>query len=53
MMLDHLGEHGPARAIEAALLRTFADGVKPRDLGGVATSSEFADAVIARLTVPT
>ena len=49
MMLDHLGEHAAARCIEHALLKTFESGVKPRDLGGCASSAVFTDAVIAHL----
>lgn len=49
MMLDHLKEHTAARSIEAALQATFRDGIKPRDLGGSASTQEFTRAIIARL----
>jgi isocitrate dehydrogenase (NAD+) len=48
MMLDHIGEVDAARRIRAALDRTLSDErVRTRDLGGTATTSEFADAVAA------
>jgi isocitrate dehydrogenase (NAD+) len=50
MMLDHLGQYQRADRIRAALEFTIRDGVCiPHDLGGSATTDEFADAVIAKL----
>ena len=50
MMLDHLGQAKRADRIRAALEFTIRDGVTvPHDLGGSASTDEFADAVIAKL----
>jgi isocitrate dehydrogenase (NAD+) len=49
-MLDHLGEAGAAERLRHALVATLRDdGIRTRDLGGHATTVEFADAVIRRL----
>ena len=50
MMLEHLGESEAAQRIRNALLRIYRDGkhLTP-DLGGRATTKEFAGAVIAAL----
>jgi len=46
MMLDHLGEREASDRIRAALKRVLLAGqVRTRDLGGQATTTEFADAV--------
>jgi isocitrate dehydrogenase (NAD+) len=46
MMLDHLGERQASDRIRAALKRVLLAGqVRTRDLGGQATTTEFADAV--------
>ena len=46
MMLDHLGERGTAERIRGALSRVLTEGrVRTRDLGGTASTTEFADAV--------
>jgi isocitrate dehydrogenase (NAD+) len=53
MMLDHIGEADAATRIRAALDRTLSDGrVRTRDLGGTATTSEFADALAAAVGRP-
>jgi isocitrate dehydrogenase (NAD+) len=50
MMLDHLGDTDRAQQIRRALEGTIRDGkVLTRDLGGTATTTEFTDAVMARL----
>jgi len=50
MMLDHLGEQSTARCIEKALFRVYRQGRHlTRDVGGPASTVEFADAVIAAL----
>jgi isocitrate dehydrogenase (NAD+) len=53
LMLRHLELPDYADRIEAALLATFADGVRTGDLGGSATTSEFARAVSERLRTAT
>ena len=46
MMLDHLGERQASERIRAALTRVLTEGqVRTHDLGGTATTTEFADAV--------
>jgi isocitrate dehydrogenase (NAD+) len=46
MMLDHLGERQASVRIRGALDRVLTEGeVRTRDLGGTATTTEFADAV--------
>ncbi len=49
LMLRHLGKGEVADAVMAAVVRTLADGVKTRDLGGTASTTEFTEAVVARL----
>lgn len=50
MMLDHLGHGGCARTVREALEHVVREGrVLTRDLGGTATTHEFADAIIARM----
>ena len=50
MMLDHLGDSPRAQRIRRALEGTIREGqVLTRDLGGTATTTEFTEAVIARL----
>lgn len=50
MMLDHLGEVAAARTLDGAVRDVLADGaVRPRDLGGTATTNEVASAVLSRL----
>ncbi|MBC7785019.1 MAG: isocitrate/isopropylmalate dehydrogenase family protein [Burkholderiales bacterium] len=52
MMLNHIGETAIAEKIKTSYNRVLADG-KPntltRDLGGTASTSDFAEAVIAKL----
>jgi isocitrate dehydrogenase (NAD+) len=51
MMLEHIGQEGCARTIRAALDQVVREGwTLTRDLGGTATTREFADAIIARMT---
>ncbi len=46
MMLHHLGERAAAARVEDAVIRSIRDDeVKTRDLGGTATTSEFAEHV--------
>jgi isocitrate dehydrogenase (NAD+) len=50
LMLDHVGKKPMAQRIRAAADRALRDdGVRTRDLGGKATTAEFARAVIKRL----
>jgi len=50
LMLRHLGEREAADRIENAMLAVFAEGtVRTRDIGGTAGTSEFTDAIIAKL----
>ena len=46
MMLDHVGERAASERIRSALTRVLSEGqVRTPDLGGTATTTEFADAV--------
>lgn len=49
LMLRHLGEQEAADRVQQAVEQTIADGIRTRDLGGTASTSEFTDAVIARV----
>ena len=50
LMLRYLGEKGAADRIENAVRDIFAGGeIRTRDLGGTATTGEFANAIIANL----
>ena len=47
LMLTHIEERQAAEKIENAMLKVFAEGkVRTRDIGGSATTNEFADAII-------
>ena len=49
-MLDHIGESQAARRIETALVRVLATPDKTtRDLGGKASTTEFAHAIVLAL----
>jgi tartrate dehydrogenase/decarboxylase/D-malate dehydrogenase len=47
MMLDHLGQPEAARALTDAFEAALAAGIRTRDLGGTASTTEFTDAVLA------
>lgn len=50
LMLRHIEERDAADKIEKAMLQVFEEGkVRTRDIGGTATTDEFADAIIAKL----
>jgi isocitrate dehydrogenase (NAD+) len=50
MMLQHLHEDALAQRIKSAYVQVLADGqTLTRDLGGSATTEQFADAIIARM----
>src|SRR5438094_4916836 len=50
LMLQHIGERAAADKIESAMLKAFEDGkVRTRDIGGTASTDEFADAIIEKM----
>jgi tartrate dehydrogenase/decarboxylase/D-malate dehydrogenase len=49
MMLDHLGEAAAAQSLTGAFESALAGGIATPDLGGSATTLEFAQEVRARL----
>jgi isocitrate dehydrogenase (NAD+) len=50
LMLEHVGHMEPARRMRTAMDQVLKlDGVRTGDLGGTATTVQFADAVVARL----
>jgi isocitrate dehydrogenase (NAD+) len=50
LMLNHIEERAAATKIETAMLKVFEEGqVRTRDIGGTASTDEFADAIIANL----
>ncbi len=50
LMLRHIDERAAADKIEDAMLKVFAEGqVRTRDIGGTATTDEFADAIIGKM----
>jgi methanogen homoisocitrate dehydrogenase len=49
MLLEHLGDRENAFRIEGAVERTLASGLKTRDLGGKAGTSEMGKAILAAL----
>lgn len=49
LMLDHAGLADCARRLRGGIDRALADGIKTPDLGGTATTSQFGDAVAARV----
>jgi isocitrate dehydrogenase (NAD+) len=49
MLLDHVGEQATATKVRNAVLTALNSGAKTRDLGGTASTKEYADAVIAAL----
>jgi isocitrate dehydrogenase (NAD+) len=52
LMLRHLSERQAADAVETAMLKVFQEGtVRTHDIGGTATTTEFADAIISKMEV--
>jgi len=51
LMLRYLGKEQIADRVMAAITATLEAGVKTRDLGGTASTSEFTEAVVANLGV--
>jgi isocitrate dehydrogenase (NAD+) len=49
LMLRHIGEGAMADRIMKAVVATLASGVRTRDLGGTATTMEYADAICRQL----
>jgi isocitrate dehydrogenase (NAD+) len=50
LMLRHIAERDAADKIERAMLKVFAEGkIRTRDIGGTASTDEFANAIIARM----
>ena len=50
MMVEHLGEHEIAKAMEGAIAEVIAEGkVRTYDMGGEATTLDMAKAVAAKL----
>ncbi|HEY6046614.1 MAG TPA: isocitrate/isopropylmalate dehydrogenase family protein, partial [Pyrinomonadaceae bacterium] len=50
LMLRHIEERSAADRIEKAMLKVFAAGkIRTRDIGGDATTKQFADAIIATM----
>jgi isocitrate dehydrogenase (NAD+) len=50
MMLDHLGERDAAQRVRDAVVATIRDdGIRTGDLGGKATTMEFATHVAGRV----
>ncbi len=50
LMLRHIDERAAADKIETAMLSVYREGqVRTRDVGGTASTNEFADAVIAHM----
>ena len=49
-MLRHIDERAAADRVENAMLKVFAEGeVRTRDIGGTASTDEFADAIIEKM----
>jgi tartrate dehydrogenase/decarboxylase/D-malate dehydrogenase len=49
MMLEHLGETDGAELVMAAIRKVLREGPRTPDLGGVATTEEVGDAIVAAL----
>jgi tartrate dehydrogenase/decarboxylase/D-malate dehydrogenase len=49
LMLEHLGEDDGARRLMAALESVCREGIRTRDLGGTASTTEVGEAVAARV----
>ncbi|MDD1695229.1 MAG: isocitrate/isopropylmalate dehydrogenase family protein [Methanoregula sp.] len=50
MLLDYLGDKSGAGRIESAIGRVLAQGIRTRDLGGLAGTREFGDAVVREIS---
>ena len=49
LMLDHVGETERAKRLRNSVVKVLNGGAKTRDLGGTATTDQFASAVIAAI----
>ena len=49
LMLRHLGKEDIANRVMAAITATLESGVKTRNVGGTASTSEYTEAVVANL----
>jgi len=49
LMLRHMDKSHVADRVMGAIRQTLSDGVKTRDLGGTASTTEYTEAVVARL----
>jgi len=50
LMLRHIDERAAAEKIENAMLKVFTEGkVRTRDIGGTASTDEFADEIIGKM----
>jgi isocitrate dehydrogenase (NAD+) len=50
LMLNHIEERKAAEKIEQAMLAVFAEGkIRTRDIGGSASTNEFADEIISKM----
>jgi 3-isopropylmalate dehydrogenase len=52
MLLDHLGEHEAAAAVLDSIGRAITAGVKTRDMGGQARTTDVGDFIAAFLRNP-
>lgn len=50
MMLRHVGEASAAMAIDAAIAEALAEGCATTELGGSATTAEFTQAVVSKIS---
>jgi len=53
LLLQHIGEHDVAKALEQAIDRTLAGTILSPDLGGKATTSQVVDEVLRKLEATT
>ncbi|BAS18493.1 isocitrate dehydrogenase [NAD] regulatory subunit B, mitochondrial (plasmid) [Arthrobacter sp. Hiyo8] len=49
MMLEHLGHADAARHLQEAFEAVLRDGVRTRDIGGTASTTEFTSAVLSMI----
>jgi tartrate dehydrogenase/decarboxylase / D-malate dehydrogenase len=51
LMLDHLGEKQAAQKIVSSISEAFTRGLRPKELGGMALSSEIGDSIVECISV--
>ena len=49
LMLEHFGLHDEAKAVQRAIEQTTGDGIRTREVGGTASTTEVTAAIIERL----